>query len=1051
MSKRNPGGLISNTGLRKPSVTDQSQNSGVWMLEEQFLAEAKGTWANQSGQGYEIGGSLRFRASASAFLNRTPAVAGNRKTWTFSCWVKYSNIGSTVELLGSYGLDNPNNFAIEISSDKLYIGLYSVVILQSNQVFRDPSAWYNIVVQLDTTQPTVLSRCRAWVNGVEITSWGTDNRSSLTQNGDFGINSTNVHNIGRNPVLSARYLDGYLTETHLVDGLALEPTAFGYYDYNGVWQPKRYTGTYGRNGFYLPLTAGSSYSYYTAAGGSVQVAANSAFSFAGDFTLEGWFYGNVTGDRSMFVMSNGGATYLALNVQAGNGYDVYTNTASTALAIRDRAPALREWTHIAMVRSSGVIRVYTNGVVSGATLSNSSTLGYTNQPFFIGGFGSQEGGSQDAYFSNVRVSNIARYTSNFDANAVKVLNSDANTVLLTAKGSTFADVGPNNLTVSAVGTANIQRFSPISSTPGQDESGNNNDYVLNNFSFVDGPNQDGMRDSPTNGSTVEDTGLGGQLAGNYATIDPLEYSQNYITYSNANLSWSQSANGGWGPRMITKSTFQLPKTGKWVFAITIGASGNNAQMGIARPDYAGNPTRAQFGSTIDINDYTVMNPTGGVVKNGTEIVTTGVSIGVGDELQCAVDSDAGIVSWYRNGTYLGQATGMFTATRDYWPMTFSASSASAGSGSWNFGQRPFAYAAPAGFKCLNTANLPQPTIPDGKDYFDTVTYTGSFPTNNVQNSLSFAPDMVWLKSRTQTYSNYIFNKITGGTTFLNTNSAAAEGTSGDAISFDSNGFTVTAGQALNEAGQPANNMVAWNWKAGDTTVTNTAGTVTSQVRANPTAGFSIVTYTGSGATGGTVGHGLTSAPNFIIVKNRDRSIVWVCYHSAMGSGAYIFLNTTDVRTNEAGYWGSGVNSTTFGLQANNASGINYLNERHVAYCFSEVPGYSKFGSYVANGSSDGPFLYCGFRPKFILTKNTSRASQQWTIFDSTRVRNNPNGSVLFPNNNNTEYTDVSEAIDFVSNGFKHRGASTSYANHTNGDTYIYMAFAEHPFKTSRAR
>jgi hypothetical protein len=1040
MSKRNPGGLISNTGLRKPSVTDQSQNSGVWMLEEQFLAEAKGTWANQSGQGYEIGGSLRFRASASAFLNRTPAVAGNRKTWTFSCWVKYSNIGSTVELLGSYGLDNPNNFAIEISSDKLYIGLYSVVILQSNQVFRDPSAWYNIVVQLDTTQPTVLSRCRAWVNGVEITSWGTDNRSSLTQNGDFGINSTNVHNIGRNPVLSARYLDGYLTETQLVDGQALEPTAFGYYDYNGVWQPKRYTGTYGTNGFYLPLTAGSSYSYYTAAGGSVQVAANSAFSFAGDFTLEGWFYGNVTGDRSMFVMSNGGATYLALNVQAGNGYDVYTNTASTALAVRDRAPALREWTHIAMVRSSGVIRVYTNGVVSGATLSNSSTLGYTNQPFFIGGFGSQEGGSQDAYFSNVRVSNIARYTSNFDANAVKVLNSDANTVLLTAKGSTFADVGPNNLTVSAVGTANIQRFSPISSTPGQDESGNNNDYVLNNFSFVDGPNQDGMRDSPTNGSTVEDTGLGGQLGGNYATLNPIVPVSGTIT--NGNLSFSAGADYRYG-----NGTIPVPLTGKWIFEATFNTNpttNNYNVIGLTTTSFVKSGSSFTAAGAYGIEDVSTFGQR--FVQNGT--AQGSVTIPAGTVIQCLIDRDAGTLTFTRNGVLQTQAGSTVTIPAVELLTVVGSYNTSI---DINFGQRPFAYAAPAGFKCLNTANLPQPTIPDGKDYFDTVTYTGSFPANNVQNSLSFAPDMVWLKSRTQTYSNYIFNKITGGTTFLNTNSAAAEGTSGDAISFDSNGFTVTAGQALNEAGQPANNMVAWNWKAGDTTVTNTAGTVTSQVRANPTAGFSIVTYTGSGATGGTVGHGLTSAPNFIIVKNRDRSIVWVCYHSAMGSGAYIFLNTTDVRTNEAGYWGSGVNSTTFGLQANNASGINYLNERHVAYCFSEVPGYSKFGSYVANGSSDGPFLYCGFRPKFILTKNTSRASQQWTIFDSTRVRNNPNGSVLFPNNNNTEYTDVSEAIDFVSNGFKHRGASTSYANHTNGDTYIYMAFAEHPFKTSRAR
>jgi hypothetical protein len=550
-----------------------------------------------------------------------------------------------------------------------------------------------------------------------------------------------------------------------------------------------------------------------------------------------------------------------------------------------------------------------------------------------------------------------------------------------------------------------------------------------------------MRDSPTNGSTVEDTGLGGQVPGNYPTIDPLEYNQSQITYSNANLSWSQTANPGFGPQSMTKSTFQLPKTGKWVFAITIGASGNNAQFGIARPDYVGNPTRASFGTTIDTTDYATINPTGGVIKNTVE-VSTSSSIGVGDEVQCAVDCDIGTVSFYKNGTYVGQATGMLTSTRDYWPMTHGASSSSSGSGSWNFGQRPFAYAAPAGFKCLNTANLPQPTIPEGKDYFNVVTWNGT-GSAQIISGVGFQPDFVWAKPRSAADNHMLYDAIRGVQKGLFTNLTSEELTSATTLTaFNSDGFSVATDSGINGSGRT---FVAWNWKAGDTTVTNTAGNITSQVRANPTAGFSIVTYTGNGSGSLTgIGHGLGRAPKFYIIKNRGGSTNWFVYHTSLGNTG-LSLNTDASAFANDSYFSSHPNSDNIFVSTN--SMVNANGNGHIAYCWAEIEGYSKFGSFVGNGSSDGPFIYTGFRPAFIMTKALVGGAF-WTIHDTTRDTTNLSQRYVWANRSDAEATTFSK-FDILSNGFKSRNANDNV--NYNGTNVIYMAFAEHPFKTSRAR
>ena len=226
-------------------------------------------------------------------------------------------------------------------------------------------------------------------------------------------------------------------------------------------------------------------------------------------------------------------------------------------------------------------------------------------------------------------------------------------------------------------------------------------------------------------------------------------------------------------------------------------------------------------------------------------------------------------------------------------------------------------------------------------------------------------------------------------------------------------------------------------------VSNTDGSITSTVSANPTAGFSVVTHTGTGGVG-TIGHGLGVAPAMFISKNRVNGATnWHVYHQSVGNTKALFLNTTDAAITSVNYFNNtSPTDTVFTL----ASAINLANT-YVTYCFAEVEGYSKFGSYTGNGSTDGPFAYLGFRPRFIMTKRTDAAGPHWVVLDSARDTYNPDTSALIPSLSDAESTGY--LVDFLSNGFKVKNTGTG--TNTSGGTYIYMAFAENPFKNSLAR
>ena len=309
--------------------------------------------------------------------------------------------------------------------------------------------------------------------------------------------------------------------------------------------------------------------------------------------------------------------------------------------------------------------------------------------------------------------------------------------------------------------------------------------------------------------------------------------------------------------------------------------------------------------------------------------------------------------------------------------------------------------------------------------------------------------MVWIKSRSGAYDHGLNDSNRGAGKFLFSNLTSAEGNyPTDFASFNSNGFTLGTGTGVvtNNSGST---YVGWQWKAGGTAVSNTAGTITSSVSANTTAGFSVVTYTGTGANA-TVGHGLGVAPGMVIIKSRSVATNWIVYHSSVAATAHLVLNLTDAAYTDVAFNNTAPTSSVFSIGPAGYS-VNNSAATYVAYCWAPVAGYSAFGSYTGNGSADGPFIYTGFRPRFLMIKRTDTAGNNWVILDTSRDTYNAAGLYLYPNLSAAEddYRASTGPIDILSNGLKQR--STLSNVNASGGTYIYACFAENPLRYANAR
>lgn len=561
-------------------------------------------------------------------------------------------------------------------------------------------------------------------------------------------------------------------------------------------------------------------------------------------------------------------------------------------------------------------------------------------------------------------------------------------------------------------------------TLGNDFSGNGNNWTANNISLTAGATYDSMTDVPT---------LTSATVANYCVLNPLDAtSGTSITNGNLNVT---TATDNFG---LTKGTIWV-SSGKWYWEITVNGTTSatlNADIGIT------NGTETYVGQ---VGGYGYASSSGSKVNSGVS-EAYGASYTTNDIIGVAFDSTAGTITFYKNGVSQGQAysgiSGLFTpAVSDLNVDRGTLYTA-------NFGQRPFAYTPPTGFVALNTFNLPTPTIgatasTQANKYFDATLYTGTGSALTVTNAGSMQPDLVWIKSRSSVTNNNLTDSIRGVDKILFSNSANGEATfSGGLSSFNSNGFSLATG---GDSGFSANGStyVGWQWKANGTGVSNTAGSITSTVSANTSSGFSVVTYTLNNSTF-TVGHGLGVAPKMIIVKNRDAGNNWDVYHSATGAGVRLQLNSTAGSQSSTQVWNNTAPTSTV-FSGDSAWWTNPSTSRLVAYCFAEVAGYSKFSSYAGTGSTN--FIYTGFKPKFIMIKVTTSAGR-WEMFDISRSPYNPSNSRLAANESSAEVTNYASP-DFLSNGFKLNSA-VGYTN-DSGQTYLYMAFAENPFKYSLAQ
>ena len=407
---------------------------------------------------------------------------------------------------------------------------------------------------------------------------------------------------------------------------------------------------------------------------------------------------------------------------------------------------------------------------------------------------------------------------------------------------------------------------------------------------------------------------------------------------------------------------------------------------------------------------------------GNVALAYGASFTTGDIIGVALNADSGQLTFYKNGASQGVAYSGLTSG-PYFP-AFGDNSATTNHVT-NFGQRPFAYTAPSGYKALCTTNLSTPTIKKPSSYMDVVTYTGTGASNSIS-SLGFSPDLVWLKNRGGATSHALYDTVRGVQAQLSSDTTGSEVTSSTGLTaFGSNGFTIGTSSLVNTSGTQ---YVAWAWDEA------------------PIAGMDIVSYSGTGVAR-TVPHNLGVAPKFVIVKRRDTgSSPWMIWHNNLTSGTYYLSFSTAAE--QSGPTRFTASPTSSAINVGTDSDLNASGGTYISYLFAEIEGFSKFGSYTGNGSADGPFVYCGFRPRWVMIKSVM-TNTNWIIFDTARSTYNQINDHLGPNTSAAENFQTNESIDATSNGFKIRNINNDINYNTY--THIFAAFAEAPFKYARAR
>ena len=1082
---------------------------------------------------YKIERSLRFNDEDSAYLNRTPSSAGNTKTWTFSCWVKRSEIGSIYPALLSAGANSQVTgfFQISVENDEFSVYMRhssGTNYAYTNAKLRDTSAWYHLVVAMDTTAATEADRLKMYVNGVEQTF---RNSSIPAPNKTFLVNGTAVHQIGatkNSTGTTNAFYAGYMADVHLVDGQALDETSFGEFDADtGVWNPIKFTGDHGTNGFHLDFSDNSS----DAALGTDSSGKNNT-----------WTVNNLVAQRDRTgtygaTISNSTLSYDPSVIFDGVITSSYqdrptNNTTVTFTGIPTASTSLRIGVHYI---ESGTMTTNGSLTVVNATSAIYSAAWYEPQnityPFTLTSL-SVNGGSASHGFGigAIEVDGVV-LNSGSGADTDQLLDSPTNYE---------ADSGNNG--------GNYATWNPLSLKKDSNSTA-----------------------SLSNGNLALDISTTG-----YASV------VSTIATGTSGKYYCEISFTGSRPTATNMDYFGVVPVSSYN---TFNSGNNEADL-----------MRALHALSITASTTKVQQCKGTGSNNpNTDWVNT-QGIQSGDVVGIGIDCDTGILTFYKNGSSLGTYPHRLQQNESYlvFATDWGNTGTQASSFILNAGQRPFKSTPPSGFKSLCTTNLADPLIADGSKYFDIVTATGdgqssrSFP-------LDFSPDFIWAKSTNLNYLHDLFDIVRTRTKRLIASNDTQESNYTTALqSFDTNGFTWgneipitqsgTYGSSVDEKG------VFWCWDGGPSNSSISAGSLTSSlynssqtwstygthsgdqytanagtyvwadvfdnlsdnpqdvgycvygpnqkwtftnpisvsssvaiavwglgtltlnagesnavtltsggefyntisttalagatlkniqldvgtaiylfsvhidgarlvdpnlapsvpssasvVRANPTAGFSIVSYEGTGSNA-SIAHGLNSVPEFAIFKARTGgNNHWLVYHKSIGNDRKVNLNLPDIQSSSSSTYFQSKDPTSSLFYLGSESSGNWNTQDMIGYLFSSVEGYSSIGKYVGNQSADGPFIHTGFRPAYILTKGIDDG-EDWYIRDTTRSPYNPVDNPLRQDNGD-EYS--GRTIDILSNGFKIRDADTQI--NESSKSYLYVAFAENPFKYSRAR
>lgn len=1028
---------------------------------------------------YTIANSLRFVSGSSAYLSKTPAGAGSRTTWTFSTWVKRSAVSSSGETLFSSYTDALNRSEIGFSSgsgvaDTLEIyqnnSGSTVAARYTNALWRDPAAWMHVVAVWDTTNAVAADRVRLYVNGVRITSFST--QTDPAQNTQSTVNAASTaHYVGQSGN-NVRYMNGYMADTYFIDGAAVPPTCFGETDSNGYWHPKRYAtaspcAAYGTNGFHLE--------YLNSAALGTDTSGNSNTWTANNFN---------TYDQVIDTPTNGFATWNPLD--KGSAVTLTKGNLTTTISASDNIvraniayPTTGKW-YWEVASWSGTNYPGAGIAKASASLTTFNGGDANSWAYYAGGT-KYNNNSSSAYGASFTTANVIGVAFDADAGTL-TFYKDGVSQGTAFSGLTSGPYFPSIGQASSVGNVNFGHGGNTCAAGSLAYDSASGGYFC--FAPPSGYKALSTANLPAPTVTVpknyfdvtvyKGTGATQTVMGSTTVVSftstgtttwtvPAGVSSiSYLVVAGGGGGGTNIGGGGGGGDVLSGTRSVTPGE---TLTIVVGSGGASGTAGDPSKLGGNTGTTIALGGGYGGSWHAVSGGNGGSGGGGGgDGGAGGTAIGSGNNGgsgccgggQYLSGGGGGAGAAGSNGSGVTSGAGGAGVANS---ITGTSVTYGGGGGGGSFGGAGYNAGAGgsggggAGNRCTTGTNGTANTGGGGGGGGNSSVgapcdgtaagWPGGAGGSGIviikyTPPIQFQPDIVWIKDRSNALMHSIYDSVRSVYTYWSSNSSAAEsGTFGytGLTAFLSNGFTVGPGSTFNTSG---NNYMAWMWKK------------------SPTAGLDIVTYVGDNTSDRAISHSLGKVPDFIIVKRVDSTGDPYVWHNGFTSGAYFLkLDATGVQSNTNSPWGTGTRtSSTFMVTNNSTNNLNASGATYVAYLFASTTGMSAFGTYTGNGSADGPFIYTGFKPAYVLIKDIGFANAGWLIWDPHIGSANgtaevaPTDAYLRADTNGAVATGGLEKADILSNGFKLRAGGAGYWSNTSGDTMIYMAFADIPFQQS---